>query len=193
MNLNRTSKASILVLLAVLMASTRFAHFASLPDASWAVFFAGGFYLGGRAGAAAFAALMIEAVLIDFVVIGRLGVSDFCVTPAYAFLVPTHGVLWLAGGWLRRHYRFDGGTLLRLAVAALLSINLAYLISNGAFYWLGGRYLQPNLGEYLQRFAQYYSHFIAVSGAYVVLIALVHVAAASVLPQLRGEIGKHRS
>ncbi len=33
------------LLLAALMAATRVHHFASIPDASWAVFFAAGFYL----------------------------------------------------------------------------------------------------------------------------------------------------
>jgi hypothetical protein len=190
MNLNRTSQLTIFALLALLMLSTRFAHFAQLPDASWAVFFAGGFYFSGqgagRRGLAAFAALMLEAVAIDYIVIQHLGVSNFCVTPAYAFLVPTHGVLWLAGVWLRRGYAFRAVTLLRFACVAIVATHLAYLISNGAFYWLGGRYAEPNAGEYLARFSRYYVNFIAVTPGYLAVIALLHVAAAAVLPELRG-------
>ena len=38
-------RAIILSLLVLLMAGTRLNHFAPVPDASWAVFFIGGFYL----------------------------------------------------------------------------------------------------------------------------------------------------
>ena len=38
-------RAFILSLLVLLMAGTRINHFAPIPDASWAVFFIGGFYL----------------------------------------------------------------------------------------------------------------------------------------------------
>ena len=186
LNLSRTSQLTIFGLLALLMLSTRYAHFAQLPDASWATFFAGGFYFSGRRGLAVFTALMLESVAIDYVVIQHLGISNHCVTPAYAFLVPTHGVLWLAGVWLRRGYNFRPLTLVRFAVAAIVATQLAYLISNGSFYWLGGRYADPNMSEYISRFLRYYSNFMSVTPGYLAIIALLHIAAASVLPELRG-------
>lgn len=186
LNLSRPAALTIFGLLALLMLSTRYAHFAQLPDASWATFFAGGFYFAGRRGLAVFTALMLEAVAIDYVVIQHLGISNYCVTPAYAFLVPAHGALWLAGAWLRRGYRFRPRTLLHFAGAAIVATHLAYLISNGSFYWLGGRYAEPNLAEYLQRFARYYVNFVTVTPAYLALIALLYIVAATVLPQWRG-------
>lgn len=185
MILNRSSQATIFALLALLMLTTRFAHFASLPDASWAVFFAGGFYLAGRS-AWTFPALMLEAVAIDFFVTRHLGVSDYCITPAYAFLVPTHAVLWLGGIWLRRRYAFEARSILLLAASAGAAINLAYLISNGSFYWLGGRIADPNAAQYLDRFLAYYGNFMLVSAGYLAIIAALHAAAAAVLPGLRG-------
>ncbi|NKF21010.1 hypothetical protein [Solimonas marina] len=179
------TQIAIFVLLALLMLSTRYAHFAQLPDASWAVFFAGGFYFRGRGGLAVFAALMLEAVAIDAAVIHYLGVSNFCVTAAYPFLVPTHGALWLAGAWTRRHYRWDASSALQFALAAVIAVHLAYAISNASFYWLGGRYAQPNVGEYLQRFVRYYPHFMEVTLGYLAILGVLHLAAASQLPQLR--------
>ncbi|WP_051362255.1 hypothetical protein [Solimonas soli] len=186
LNPGRTSQLTIFGLLALLMLSTRYAHFAQLPDASWATFFAGGFYFAGRRGLAVFAALMLESAAIDYIVIQHLGISNYCVTPAYAFLVPTHAALWLGGAWLRRGYSFRPVTLLRFAMAAIIATHLAYLISNGSFYWLGGRYADPNAAEYLARFAQYYVNFTTVTPGYLAIIALLHVAAAALLPELRG-------
>src|ERR1035438_5697145 len=81
------------------MAATRFNHFGSafsLPDASWSVFFLGGLYLSKytRISIAVFIALLLQAGLMDSYVTTIQGVSDWCVTPAYWFLIPTYGSLW---------------------------------------------------------------------------------------------------
>ena len=70
MNAN-AQRAIVLSLLALLMLATRshvFSHFTPVPDASWAVFFIGGFYLRGW-GRWAFPLLMVLAVGIDWAVI----------------------------------------------------------------------------------------------------------------------------
>src|SRR3546814_5799109 len=67
-NLQRVIVLSLLVLL---MAATRthvFTHFTPVPDASWAVFFIGGFYLRNWS-RWAFPLLMVLAVGIDWAVI----------------------------------------------------------------------------------------------------------------------------
>ncbi|WP_411014310.1 hypothetical protein, partial [Salmonella sp. s50237] len=76
-------RSLILLLLAVLMAGTRADHFGPLPDASWAVFFIGGFYLAAWT-RAAFPALMALAVAVDWLVISASGQSfwqHYCVSP----------------------------------------------------------------------------------------------------------------
>src|SRR5215467_14945133 len=110
MTLSNPQRAGIFVILALVMSATRVNHFAALPDASWAVFFAGGFYLSGdpaglRAlfgGATrwAFPLLIAVAVLIDFFVITSQGIdfwSHYCVSAAYWFLLPAYFSLWLGG------------------------------------------------------------------------------------------------
>jgi hypothetical protein len=88
--------------LAALMAATRSHHFGSalhLPDASLAVFLLAGFLI---ASPVLFGVLLVEAGLIDYLAITQFGVSDYCVTQAYWFLIPTYAVLWYAGRFYAR-------------------------------------------------------------------------------------------
>lgn len=175
--LSRQALLLILAGLALLMLITRFQpidHFLELPDASWAVFFIAGFYLVGMA-RWAFPLLIALTVAIDNVAIQYMGVSNYCVTPAYWFLVPTHAVMWLGGYWLRGHCSQDWRGLLSLAASAFIATTLAYGISNGGFYWFGGRYPEPNMAQYLERFALYYRWFLLVPCAYIGAAALLHV------------------
>ena len=65
--------------LVALMAMTRFNHFGSsvaLPDASYAVFFLGGLFLGRvRAALAILAVLLVGAAMVDYYAINFAGVS----------------------------------------------------------------------------------------------------------------------
>lgn len=171
----RPVQLGILAALALLMLATRFHHFQPVPDASWAIFFIGGFYLRGLS-RWAFPLLMVEAVLVDAFATQTLGVSDFCITPAYGLLIPTHAVLWLGGAWLQTRARLDLRGLAPLAASALVSVTLAYAISNGGFYWFGGRYADPHFAQYVERFFLYYGHFLIVPCAYIAAAAAVHVS-----------------
>ena len=116
----------LLALFALLMAATRFHHFGSalfLPDASLAVFFLAGFYLSG---VMALAVLLLEAGLIDYLAITMGGVSDWCVTPAYWFLIPTYACLWCGGRWYAGRRRRVWSTLLPLIGTLLFSVSLAF-------------------------------------------------------------------
>ncbi|MES2684690.1 MAG: hypothetical protein V4650_14315 [Pseudomonadota bacterium] len=188
MTLSKPQQLYVFAALALLMAFTRYHHFLPVPDASWAIYFIGGFYLKG-ASRWAFPALMLEAVVIDYVSTQQLGVSSYCLSPAYAFLVPTHAVLWFGGVWLRTRQRHELASLGLLAGSAFVAVSLAFLISNGSFYWLGGRYASPNFPEYLERFAMYYRHFLTVPLAYIGIAAVLHTLLAS----LRGETASNTS
>jgi hypothetical protein len=88
------------------MAATRSDHFAGelhLPDASAAVFFLAGVYLRPMW---MLSALLVEAAFIDYLAIAVGGVSSFCISPAYGFLLPAYGALWLAGRWYAVRHRF---------------------------------------------------------------------------------------
>lgn len=161
------AELAIACALAALMAATRFHHFGSplhLPDASLAVFFLGGLYLRR---AVAFGAYIGLAALIDYVAIVHGGVSDWCVTLAYAFLLPTYACLWWAGVWCCTHERHGWRGYARLAGALLVATGFAFLISNTSFYGLSGYYGELSLAEYAARIARHFPPYLASTVAYV--------------------------
>src|SRR5580692_11207051 len=130
-----------LLLLAGAMLATRLHHFEYLPDASWAIFFLSGFHLFG---ARAFALLMVEAVLIDYVATQHLGVSPYCLSIAYPFVLPAYATLWLGGRLAGRHWYGELPNRIGwLVVCLLASVSLCFLLTNGSFYWLSGRTANP--------------------------------------------------
>ena len=168
---------ALFTLLALSMAATRFGHTGTgwwLPDASWAVFFVGGFYLG-RQWRWALAVLLIEAVGIDALAIRHYGVSTYCVTSAYWFIVPAYTALWLGGAWFRQHYQHSPPALLRLLASLMVCVTACYLLTQASFYWLGGQVEHPSFAGWWSNFTQWYGHFLTVSCTYVALAALVHL------------------
>jgi hypothetical protein len=175
MQLEKRHQILIGLVLVALMIVTRGHHFASvshLPSASWAVFFLAGFYL--RSGWA-FAGLLALAGGLDLAAVTWGGVSNFCVSPAYPFLLPAYGSLWLAGRWLAAHYRFAWATL-ATAVGSLFGGTVAAeLFSSGGFYFFSGRYAEPTFVEFAHRFAKYYPSAVSNILLYVGIAAIIHI------------------
>lgn len=177
-------KIAIGTILALLMALTRSHHWATLlalPDASWAVFFIAGVYLRPRW---AIPALMLEATLVDYVAITWGGVSGFCVSPAYGFLIPAYAALFLAGRVYARHHRLSWAALPWLLGSALAGAALAELFSSSGFYFFSGRFAEPGLGEFVPRLVKYFPHMLSTMAIYLGLVAVIHVAVAG----LRGDV-----
>jgi hypothetical protein len=167
--------------LAALMLATRFHHFGSpvsLPDASWAVFFLSGFYLRPMV---MFPLFLAEAALIDYAAIAN-GVSDWCITPAYGFLIPTYGSLWLAGRWYAGRACAAWRTLVPLTGALLTGTSVAFLISNGSFYLLSGYFTELGWGNYAMRVAKYFPLYFASTFIYVMLAACAPIIAGAFKP-----------
>ena len=168
----------ILVALMLIMLATRYHHIGNLlhlKDASMGIFFAAGFWL---AGTFALPLLMLEALLIDWYAISMAGVSDFCVTPAYSMLSVAYAVLWYGGSWYaRRHYAPKLATLLPLAAIATVSCVASFVVSNGSFYWFGGRYANPHFAEYVDRLARYLPSFVTVALLWIAAFAVAHAFA----------------
>ncbi len=153
-----------------LMLATRVHHFGSafsLPDASLAVFFFAGMYCN-RAGF--FALLLGLAAFIDYAAISHFGVSDFCVSKAYIALVPTYGVMWLAGHYSQTLTQTSAIELTRQCGLLIAAITFAFLISNGSFYLFSGRYPEPSLAVYLERAALYYPPYLIAPLMYSAVI-----------------------
>ena len=165
----------ILLLLLTLMVATRFHHFGSalhLPDASWAIFFLAGFYLSRIYG---LFVLLLAAGVIDYFAITQLGTSDYCITPAYGFLLPTYAALWWGGRWFRGHYHFNWSALLPLAGAVLASVSLAFLVSNGSFYLLSGKFVELSVLKYSSSVMPYFFSFLKSSSAYIAIFGAIHI------------------
>jgi len=173
-------RLAIALLLGLVMAATRFHHFGSavnLPDASLAVFFLTGFYLRPKL---FFAALLAEAGLIDYLAINVGGVSDYCVSPAYWFLIPTYACLWYGGRWVAERHELTWRSLVPLIGALFMATSAAFLISNGSFYLLSGRFPDLNWTQYAARVAKYYPPYTLDTFAYVLLAAGLHVLVAKI-------------
>jgi hypothetical protein len=194
---NRTGRRWILLGLATLMAATRFHHFGSvtfLPDASLAVFFLAGLYLttqtrlaSGAAipsrttfarwlsAASIFVFLLLEAGLIDYLAIRYGGVSDWCVTPAYWFLIPTYAVMYFAGGWCTRFEPLTKSGAVKTAGVLLAASATAFLISNGSFYLFSDRFTEMNWMAYTDRTTPYLLSYVAYTVIYSGLALGLHL------------------
>ncbi len=183
MSLTPSQRAGIFLILAFVMTATRVNHFAALPDASWAVFFAAGFYLRGSA-RWAFPLLMALAVLIDFFVITGQGIdfwSHYCVSIAYWFLVPAYLALWAGGSLMRKMYRGLGIRELGLLGAfAIVAMTVSYAISNGSYYWLSDTWMAGgqvrSFGGWIENLGDWYLPYLRTTLMYVGVGAVLHVA-----------------
>jgi hypothetical protein len=163
-------------LLALLMLATRSGHFGDmlhLPDASMAVFFLGGVYARRYL---MFAALLVLAVAIDYVAIRYAGVSDYCVTAAYAFLPGAYAVLWYGGRWCARR----GFSRYAAFAAAAGFAALSFLVSNGAFYWLGGYVAHADLAGWAANAWRWGPRFVATTLGYAGAVLAAHEIVARV-------------
>lgn len=166
--------------LAALMVVTRSGHLGTVwspPDASWAVLYLAGFYFW-RQWRWALPTLVCTAIAVDFIVIRDFGVSSYCVTAAYVFILPAYALLWLGGAWLRRHYRHESRDLVRCVVSFALAASLCFLLTNASFYWLGGRVAAPTVAGWWASFARWYPDFLGLSFVYVGVAAALHAVLA---------------
>jgi hypothetical protein len=173
---SRNGHAVGLLMLAGVMLATRLHHFEYLPDASWAIFFLCGFYLFG---ARAFALLIVEAVLIDYVATQHLGVSSYCLSIAYPFVLPAYATLWVGGRLAGRHWSGELPHRIGwLVVCLLASVSLCFLLTNGSFYWLSGRAANPDITGWMAGFQRWYAYFLAVPCIYVAITVVAQQLAA---------------
>jgi hypothetical protein len=161
-----------LIFMAV-MALTRFDHFGSafsLPDASLAVFFLAGMSYGGLW---FFALLLLEAGMIDFLAITQFSVSDYCISPAYVFLIPTYAVMWFAGRYSKAFGSFHLADSLKTLGLAAVAASAAFALSNGSFYLLSDRIEAGSWAHFAGQFAHYYPPYLASTLCYALAGLLI--------------------
>jgi len=171
MNIFQSKTFWISAALVLLMAVTRYQHFGSaltLPDASYAVFFLGGLFLGRVRGALAIlAVLILESALIDFYAINFHGISAYCVTSAYGFMIFAYAALWFVGRWFAPRYELTGKGILGLTGVTVVAGSAAFIIANVSFYLLAGYFDSMSVVEYVSRVSPHYGSYVAVMAMYV--------------------------
>ena len=177
----QTKQIGTFAALIVLMGITRTSHFGSpisLPDATLAIFLIAGFMLPRYTwmALAAFTLLLLEAGGIDYYAIAYRGVSDYCVSPAYWFLLPTYASMWLGGRWFAAHQQNNLRGLALFGGVSWLATTVAFLISNGSFYLLSGRFTDMSVTEYATRVAKYYPSYLGSSLMYLALAAIIYAS-----------------
>ncbi|MGV8931886.1 MAG: hypothetical protein ACOH1R_07220 [Luteimonas sp.] len=184
-------RAIVLSLLVLLMAATRshyVSHFAPVPDASWAIFFIGGFYLRSWS-RWAFPMLMALAVLIDWFVISSQGISfwsHYCVSPAYWFLIPAHLAMWMGGLWLRRHYNGASVAALgQLAASVVVATVLCHLLAQGSFYWISSAVAEPTFAGWAKNYTDWLPLYLRSTAMFVAVAAIAQVVAEQVSGQAK--------
>lgn len=176
LTVSKTNQTLIGIVLAVLVIATRGHHFASvnvLPSASVAVFFLAGFYLRS---AWPLAGLLALCAGLDYAAITVGGVSNFCVTPAYGFLLPAYGVMWLAGRWFANHHSFSGKALLPLLGSVSIAAMVSELFSSGGFYFFGGRFAETSITEFGARLVKYFPHQVEGIAFWLGTALALHIA-----------------
>ncbi|CAG4884073.1 conserved membrane protein of unknown function [Georgfuchsia toluolica] len=161
-------------MLALLLVATRGHHFPTLhnmlPSASGAVFFLAGMYLRPLAG---FALLFALAACVDYAAIVWGGVSSFCVSSAYAALLPAYGSLWLAGRMYANRCGLNSIALLPLAASVFIGAVSCELISSGSFYAFSGRFAEPTWIGFSMRLAQYFPASLTSLAFWVSAVAAI--------------------
>lgn len=165
------------LIFAALMALTRVDHFGSaisLPDASYALFLLGGLYLGRAPGTYRLLALFLcEAMALDAYAVTFGGTSNWCITPAYGFLLLAYAGLWLAGQRLAPYAR---GSLKDMTVLLGLSGvagSLAFAVSNVGFYLFSGYFNSLSALEYADRVSAYLPSYAGIMLLYIGLALLI--------------------
>ncbi len=175
MNLSTRYQIILGLLLALLMILTRSHHFSTvhnLADASWAIFFVAGFYLRSARPLLGF---FVLSWWLDFAAINLGNVSDFCITPAYAFLLPAYTSLWFAGRWYAKRYQFKWNTVIPFTISSIAGLTLCELFSSGGFYFFSGRIAETSFHEFGEQLTKYFPLYIETFLFYIGIVIIMHL------------------
>lgn len=166
------SSISIGLVLLLTLVITRSGHFGTaikLPDASWAMF-----WLSGALGLRWYwpMILMVSAALVDYVVISH-GVSSYCVTPAYPFLIPAYLSLWTTGKWVANQTLFSSKSILRVSISIVNGVTASFVISNISFFGLSGYFSSMSAWQYSQSVIVYWPHYLWHTAIYAITGLLI--------------------
>ncbi len=184
LNVSRVHQYYVFFILILLLIITRGHHFTrvdQLPGASWAVFFLAGIYLQPKWMPLALLGCVFGLDILPLVFNdGHLAITfnretAYCLTPAYFFLFPAYGALWLSGHWYASRHSFQWQTLIPLSTAFLVGAVMCELISSGSFYFFSGYFDEPTLVEFASRVLRYFPPYLQSMLFYLTVAIFLHV------------------
>lgn len=160
---------AIFALLTLLMLATRTHHFSAfnqLPSASIAIFFLAGMYLRSIKSFWFFYILSIVIDLSSSYFRGQLG---DCLTASYPALAFSYAAMFAAGFYSRPDWIKKSAMLnvAKVALALFVASSIAFLISNGSYYLLSGKF-DISWAQYSLRVEKYYFKSISNPIFYVI-------------------------
>lgn len=178
-SLSKKQNVFLIFVLSAIMWLTRGHHMASLshmPDASWAIFFIVGFYFSSFAVISLF---LIQAFLIDYLVVTQLGIGQSCFTVAYSFLLPAYLSLWFAGRLLAKNYALNLNSFKNFLFAAVCGTIVCELISSGSYYFINVPG-SATLTEFAGRIIQYLPYALEITMSYLFVALVSHLVVIAV-------------
>jgi hypothetical protein len=162
-NLSTKQTAAIAVFFSLALWVTRGQHTAtlfSLPDATWAISFMVGFLFGPLF----FLAILAQAFVIDYLVMG-----NYLMNAAYFSLIPAYLALYLTGKWFRGQHDKQGLTLGAFALSFVGGVAICELITSGSFYFQKST---ASLSGFVEIFGHYFFGNLFFTFCYVVIYSL---------------------
>ena len=158
--------------LILLTRSTHLAFAGAPPDATLALMLLGGMWIRRWPG---FAGLVAAAFAADCVATGSLGVPEYCLSPAYAGLVPAYLVVWLSGWWLH-NTRLSASLLAWLGTMLAASL-AAFTISNAFWFAFSGAFGGWTVARFAAGVLPYFPAYTGAALGYVALAWLARAVA----------------
>lgn len=134
-----------------------------LRDATLAVFFIAGWFFRGHLVPSL---LVLTAGLVDYGAV-QSGVSAWCFSPAYPFLIPTYLCLWVAGTLAPSPNISTLKEGIDVSLRLLAATLAAFILSTGSFHWLSGRYEGVAVMEQIAISLQYLPGYVGGTFFYV--------------------------
>ena len=162
----KNKKIYIFALVILTMLLTRGSHLltsVSLPDASFALFFISAILLKQPKW---FILLFGFSTLVDVITLSLNSSYQISINFSYLGLLPSYGIMWLAGVWLNK--QSNGLEAVKFSLAALVSTLVAFVISTQTYYLFSGRFPNHGLVETMQYGWNYLPGYLAYTAMYLV-------------------------
>jgi hypothetical protein len=172
------------ILLMMLILATRLGHFGShvtLPDATLAVLFLGGILELNLSW------LLISiglAFMVDWYAVQFAGVSNYCLSLGYWGLIPTYMMVWLFGRLVTK----KPFTLAKASRYALVSMVLAFVVSNLFWYAFSDKVSQMNLWAFSKAVSPYLIPYLGYTLFYLGCFYGIHLIGRNLSYRLQRKI-----